>query len=228
MANLTLGFLLVGCMTGTPRVSVSQFGSLQAKCLDPDPVARLLVYHQMNEKTVQPEVRQKAVDLLVNAVATDKNQLARAAAVGSLATFNEPVVKTTLMSAASDSSPMVRQEVAKGLSGYADDPEVVAILGAMANRDKDVDVRRHAVLGLAKAGQSGAREMAAIELAKCVKDSDFTVAQSAAEQLEKRTGRNYGRDYSQWAAFLNIKSETKTTMPSSGPLPPPTLIPLAN
>ena len=123
---------------------------------------------------------------------------------------------------------MVRQEVAKGLAGHADDPEVVAILGAMANRDKDVDVRRQAVLGLAKAGQSGAREKAAIELAKCVKDSDFTVAQSAAEQLEKRTGRNYGRNYSEWAAFLNIKSETKTTMPSSGPLPPPTLIPVAN
>jgi len=91
-----------------------------------------------------------------------------------------------------------------------------------------VDVRRHAVLGLAKAGQAGAREQAAIQLAKCVKDPDFTVAQSAAQQLEKRTGRNYGRDYSQWAVFLNIKPETPTALPSTGPLPPPMLVPVAN
>src|SRR5688572_21078480 len=149
MTNLTLGFLLVGC-TGTPRVSASHFGSLQAKCLDPDPVARVLVYHQMNEKTVMPEVRPQTLELLVNASSTDRNQLARASAISSLATFNEPVVKTTLLGAVNDQSAMVRQEVAKGLAPYADDQEVVAALGVMATRDKDVDVRRHAVLGLAK------------------------------------------------------------------------------
>jgi len=227
MSNLSLGFLLVGCMTGQPRVSVSQFGTLQAKCLDPDPVARLLVYHQMSEKTVQPEVRPQAVELLVNAAATDKNQLARASAVASLSTFNEPIVKTTLFTASRDESAMVRQEAAKGLAFYADDKEAVETLGILATRDKDVDVRRHAVLGLAKAGQAGPREQAAIQLARCVKDPDFTVAQSAAQQLEKRTGRNYGRDYSQWAAFLNIQPD-KPSIPSEGPLRPPPLVPVAN
>src|SRR4051794_5691814 len=76
MANLSLGFLLVGCMGGPPIVTTTQFNTLQSKCLDPDPVARLLVYHQMNEKTVQIDVRPQAVELLVNAAATDKNQLA--------------------------------------------------------------------------------------------------------------------------------------------------------
>jgi hypothetical protein len=228
MSNLSLGFLLVGCMAGPPRVSVSQFTMLQRKCLDPDPVARLMVYHQMTEKTVQPQVRAQAIELLVNAAATDKNQLARAEAVAALSTFTEPVVKPTLMTASSDASPMVRQEVAKGLAAHADDPEVVAVLGAMANRDKDVDVRRHAVLSLARAGQAGAREQAAVSLAKCVKDPDFTVAQSAAQQLEKRTGRNFGRDYSQWASFLNIQPDAAAPIPSSGPLPPPLLTPVAN
>jgi hypothetical protein len=226
ISSMTLGFLLVGC-AGTPRVSMSQFGGLQAKCLDPDPVNRLLVYHQMNEKTVLPEVRPQAVELLVNAAATDRNQLARASAVSSLATFNEPVVKTSLLAAVRDQSAMVRQEAAKGLAAYADDVEVVNALGTMATRDADVDVRRHAVLGLAMAGQAEARNKAAVSLAKCVKDPDFTVAQSASQQLEKRTGRNFGRNYQEWAAFLDIKPEPPLT-PSTGPLPPSRLVPVAN
>ena len=44
--------------------------------------------------------------------------------------------------------------------------------------------------------------------------------------VEKRTGRNYGRDYSQWAAFLNIQPD-KPSIPSDGPMRPPPLVPVA-
>lgn len=198
LANLSLGFLLVGCSTfGGSKIEVTDpYATLRT---NDDPNHRLVAYRRM---AVAPATdaagREEAIQLLVNGLETERTPLAREAAAASLGKFVDPRGAEALRKlVATDKSPMVRQAAIRSLA-YQGDVDSVDVLGKVATTDKEVDVRLAATEALAKLNVPAGNP----HLLKCMKDSEVIVTQAARAGLQKSTAVDLGPSYDAWAAYF--------------------------
>lgn len=232
--KLTLGLLLVGC-SSLPGVRLGQrrepevatekaeakpsaWASLterfhRKKNLDPLAALeadakgeeRIDAYRELGDLKLTGESRSKAQQFLINGALSEYNVLARAAAVSSLKSYEDPEVTETLLRATEDKSHIVRIEACKSLEGRTDE-NVVKTVRKMATGDMDPDVRIAATRTLAATKDPSVVNA----LVDCLKDDELSVAKTAANGLRDITGADIqNAKHQEWKSWVDSHPDLK-------------------
>lgn len=199
LAKVTMGLMLVGCAS-VPGLSVGgtkdPLAAIQGGATGNE---RIGAYRELgNVEKLSGDARATARRMLLDAATEEYNVLARAAAVGSLAQYDDAEVVEVLLQATGDRNPIVRVEACRALKGRSA-PAAREKLKQLASKDPEPDVRLAATSCVAAGGGDDAIDV----LMERLKDEELAVARRAAEGLRNLTGAPVsGEDHSQWSEWF--------------------------
>jgi hypothetical protein len=199
LAKVTMGLMLVGCASVPGLRAGGTRDPLAAIQGGATGNERIGAYRELgNVEKLSPEARTTARRMLLEAATEEYNVLARAAAVGSLAQYEDAEVVEVLLRATGDRNPIVRVEACRALKGRSE-PSAREKLKQLAAKDPEPDVRLAATSCIAAAGGDDAIDA----LMERLKDEDLAVARRAADGLRNLTGAPIvGENHAQWSEWL--------------------------
>lgn len=164
---------------------------------------------QANASRLSPDERQGFAQQLVELVQNDPHPFLRAEAVKAMAKLSTPAVLPGLRAAAADTDPLVRAAACRAWGGVGD-AEALHVLGDLATRDADVDVR------VAATGELGRfRDQAAVQaLGLVLNDNDPAVQYQAVKSLKSATGRDLGDSVAVWRDYVAGRAPLPERSPS--------------